>query len=317
MAANPDDLIAKLAAEQHGLLTRAQLLEHGVTAHTVTARVRARRFRLVHRGVYLIGPLVSPRAREMAAVLACGPGAAVSHASAARLWSPAPDRSRSRSPHGAHAVDVTGAIPPVDITIARGDRRHRSGIRVHRAASLEPEDMAILDGIPVTTPVRTLLDLAGVTGRRELEEAVARAERDGLIDRVELRGIVAHRAGRPGSRVLRDLLGGDAPLAITRSEAEERLLALLRKAQLPGPHTNAPIGNYEVDFLWKREQLVVEVDGFAHHASRHRFEGDRRRDATLTARGLRVMRVTWRQIVDEPMAVAARIAQALARSAIS
>lgn len=308
-----DDLITGIAAEQHGLITRAQLLERGVSVGSVSARVRTGRFRLVHRGVYVVGPLVPPGASEMAAVLACGPFAAVSHASAAGLWSPPLDRSRA-NPVSYCKSRTMDAVPLVDITVARGDRRDRAGIRVHRGC-LEPGDVTHIDGIPVTTPVRTLLDLATVLGRRDMEQALARATRDGVVDLAELREIVAARPGRSGSRLLRSLVDSDAPPAMTRSQAEERLLALLRKGQLPGPRTNAPIGACEVDFLWQRERLVVEVDGFAWHGSRRSFEADRRRDASLTAQGFRVMRVTWRQIVEEPEAVIVRIGQVLARSA--
>jgi very-short-patch-repair endonuclease len=128
---------------------------------------------------------------------------------------------------------------------------------------------------------------------------------------------VAARARRSGNRVLRSLLEEGTTPALTLSEAEDRLLDMVRKVGLPEPAANAPIGSVHVDFFWPRERLVVEVDGFAFHSSRRKFESDRRRDAMLTARGLRVMRVTWRQIIDEPETVLVRIAQALARSSDS
>ena len=117
--------------------------------------------------------------------------------------------------------------------------------------------------------------------------------------------------------MLRTLLESEARPAWTRSEAEEQLLALIRKAQLPAPETNVRVGSYEVDFYWRRQQLVVEVDGFAFHAAQRSFENDRRRDAWLAAHGVRVMRVTWRQLTDEPVAVVARLAQTLARAHVS
>jgi very-short-patch-repair endonuclease len=316
MAWKTDDLVARLAGDQHGIVTRAQLLERGITTHDVTARVRRGRFGLVHRGVYAVGPLRSPCTRAMAAVLACGPSAVVSHVAADDLWQPEQLAGWKPVAAGQNARESSSDVP-VDVTIDRGDRRHRPGIRIHRVAFLEAADVTTCVGVPVTTPLRTMLDLAAVVGRRELEQAIGRAERNGLIDRDRLRAWVDARPGRPGSRALRSLLEADAPLAVTRSEAESMLLALIREAQLPAPQTNVSIDRFEVDFLWPVERLIVEVDGFAFHASRHTFENDRRRDASLTARGFRIMRVTWRQIVAEPVAVAARIAQALVRSAVS
>lgn len=303
MARHADHMIAELAADQRGLVTRAQLLQRGITAATVAARVRAERFRVVHRGVYLVGPVTVPQAKPMAAVLACGAGAALSHISAAESWRQLPVKANG------------GASAPIDVAVSGRDCGHRPGIRIHRVALLEAADVTALEGIPITTPLRTLIDLASVVGGRELEQAIARAERNGQVDRDELRAAVATRPGRSGNRLLRCLPGqGDGP-AFTRSEAEDRLFALVRKVGLPIPATNVSLRSYEVDFLWRRERLVVEVDGFAFHSSRRRFENDRSRDAALTARGFRVMRVTWRQLIDEPDTVLVRIAQALARGA--
>jgi very-short-patch-repair endonuclease len=158
-----------------------------------------------------------------------------------------------------------------------------------------------------------VLDLATVLSSRDLERVLAQAERLNYLDQRTLQSLATNHAGRPGAPILRALLQQEAGPALTRSEAEARFLALIRKAQLPAPETNVPVGEYEVDFLWRRERLVVEVDGFAFHSSRQHFETDRLRDARLTARGLIVMRVTWRQVVHEPTATVARLAQSLAR----
>lgn len=246
-----DESIARLAADQHGIVTRAQLLERGITPHGVSARVRNGRFGLLHRGVYAVGPFRSPRAKEMAAVLACGEGAVVSHTSADTVWQPeqpgnppapgqAEQPTRRGRPGQARAGNAAKAGRlgrgrngelPVDVTIDRGDRRHRPGIRIHRVASLEPADVTTRDGIPVATPLRTLLDLATVVGRRELEQAIGRAERNGLVDHEQLRAMVDSRPGRPGSRVAEParcrrasrphaLRGGEsAPHAVARGAA--------------------------------------------------------------------------------------------------
>ena len=148
---------------------------------------------------------------------------------------------------------------------------------------------------------------------RELERAVADAQRRRLTTRGALVSVLARYPGRAGTRALRALLETRGAPALTRSEAEERLLTLTRKGQLPAPDVNVRVGPYEVDFLWREARLVVEVDGFAFHRDRDAFEADRRRDAELAARGFNVIRVTWRRLIDEPEAVLVRIGQALAR----
>lgn len=298
-----EDRIRAIVARQHGVISRGQLLEAGLSPGVIDGRVRTRRLRPLHRGVYLYGALTGPlrpvRSGEMAAVLACGRGSVVSHESAASLW----DIMRPR-----------GGGEPVHVTHTGGDRR-RPGIRTHRVTSLPETHVADVGGIPVTAPARTLLDLAGRVGSRALEQAVARAERRALIDVGELKVFVQSVGPRPGTPALRKTLDLGEP-ALTRSEAEERFLALVRQGCLPAPRLNALIGPYEVDFLWPPQAVAVEVDGFAHHSSRRVFENDRRRDADLAARGIHVLRVTWRQLVDEPHAVLVRVARTLALSAV-
>ena len=294
--------ITAIAAMQHGVVARPQLLEAGLTPRMVQSRVASGQLCPLHRGVYLLGNLRGrlqpPRAREMAAVLACGPGTVVSHRSAAGLWDLLP------SP---------GPLAPleIDVTVGATARPRRPGIRARRCVDLDPGETGVVVGIPVTTPVRTLQDLATVVGAQELNRAAARAERRNLVQREELAALVARRHGRRGVEVLRVALGEGGPM-LTRSEAEERFLAMVGNGRLPVPETNVVVGGHEVDFLWRAERLVVEVDGFGFHASRHSFENDRRRDAELTGAGLRVVRITWRQIMREPGATLVRLAQALA-----
>lgn len=292
-----EDRVAAAAARQHGVVARAQLVEAGLSPSAVARRLRAGRLRPLHRGVYLVGPLSPARAPEMAAVLASGPGAVVSHLSAASLWGVYPGRA--------------GA--PVDISVA-ANRGRRPGIRVHRVVGLNAEERTVLDGIPITTPGRTLVDLAAAVGSRELEGAVARAEREGLVAPDALPALVARYRGRPGTPALRAVLEAGGGPALTRSEAEARFLGLVREAGLPAPEANVRVGRYEIDFLWRAEGIAVEVDGFRHHASRPRFEGDRRKDALLLSGGIKVVRLSWRQITREAMATAVQIGQALARA---
>jgi very-short-patch-repair endonuclease len=299
---SPERAIDGLARRQHGVVARAQLVRLGLGPRAIDRRIQAGRLRRLHRGVYAVGAIRAPNEAEMAAALACGNGSAVSHRFASALWHLLPYPARDR------AVDVT--VP---------DRRARSrpGIRVHRGKRLRADELTKVSGIPVTTPARTLLDLAAEVTARELEQAVAEAQRRGLTSRERLRALLARHRGRPGTRRLRAVLEAPERPALTRSRAEDRLLALIRKARLPGPDVNARIGPYEVDFLWRDACLVVEVDGYAFHSGRTSFESDRRRDADLAARGLTVIRVTWHQLVDEPEATLVRLGQTLARSKAS
>jgi very-short-patch-repair endonuclease len=264
--------------------------------NAVDRRLKSQRLKRVHTGVYLVGPVMPPRAREMAAVLACGERSVLSHRSAAALWKLLPYPANS-------LVDVT--VPIVD----RG--RSRRGIRVHRVQRLETDETTRCDGIPTTTPARTILDLAADVGARELERAVAQAERRHLASEAKLHALLARYPRRPGSAALRRLLQRSQRPAFTRSEAEERLLSLIRRAGLPSPEVNVQLEDIEVDFLWREQGLVVEVDGFRYHSSQADFERDRRRDAELLARGLRVLRVSAAQILHEPEATVVRIGQAL------
>lgn len=300
MTASMDERIAALAGRQHGVVTRSQLLTMGVTRRMVDSRLRAKRLLPLHRGVYrlgtLRGPLQPERAREMAAVLACGPGAVLSHRSAAWIWELLPR-------------PVAGAS--VDVTVPNRARPLRPGIRSRSSTDLSPDETTVRGGIPVTTPGRTLRDLTTAIGFRDLGRATARAERRKLIDADDLQILAARQEGRPGAVLLRALASGKESPAFTRSEAEERFLDLVRRGGLPTPKTNVPVQGHEVDALWRDEGLAVEVDGFGFHDSRTAFENDRLRDAELAAVGIRTMRVTWRQIVDKPNETLVRVAQAL------
>lgn len=229
-------------------------------------------------------------------MLACGGDAVVSHRSAVRLWQVGAGRASANLVH---------------ITVSGGDRGRLPGIRVHRM-TLRRQEVTTLDGIAVTTLARTIFGLASVSGARELRQTLARAarERETILD--EVKALIARYPGRRGVRVLRGLLEGGKPPVFTRSEAEERFLTLIRRTGLPHPEVNTRVEGCEVDFLWRSHRLVVEVDGFAYHASRVRFERDRRRDGMLATRGFHVIRVTWQQIVRESEAMLVRLAQVLA-----
>lgn len=294
--ASADDVILRLASARHGVVTRAQLVRAGVSGDRVDRRLKAGRLEPMHRGVYRVGPIRAPRAREMAAVFACGESGVVSHRSAAVLW----------------LLSARPGSGRVEISTSRGDHARRPGIHVHRTRTLLADEVTKLDGIPITTVARTLYDLAGVAPRHHVERALVKAVSRGLTSRAALDSLLARHRRHPGASRFRALLERDVPLAATRSEAEDLFLALVRKAQLPTPAVNTTVCGYEVDFVWRAERFAVEIDGYAHHSSAAMFDGDRRRDSVLAAAGVHGTRVTWEQLVKEPEAVLVRLAQALA-----
>jgi very-short-patch-repair endonuclease/predicted transcriptional regulator of viral defense system len=287
----PEAWVLAAAARQHGLVTTAQLLGAGWSKDVVAAHVRSGWLRRRHRGVYLVGPLDTPHTRAMAATLAAGPGALLSHYPAAVLW---------------------GLRPPTDgpMHVTRPAGAHsRPGIIVHRAA-LHPADATHRHGIPVTSAARTLLDLAAATTLDELDRAVNEARVNRVVSDHALSEQFSRYPRHRGTVALKEVQRTEPKL--TRSEAERLALDLIRKAGLPAPEVNSPLHGYEVDLLWRDARLVVEIDGYAFHSSRRSFENDRRRDQHLAALGYRVIRVTWRQLTEEREAVVATITRALA-----
>lgn len=199
----------------------------------------------------------------------------------------------------------------VDIAVDSARRVERSGVRIHRCILL-PEDIGQIDGVPITTLARTIFDLAAVLTSRELERVLA-TEREDPDVRHQLRRLLERHSTRSGTRSLRELLRRDAPL-LTRSEAEEKLLQLVRSAGLPEPETNVAVHGYEVDCFFQEARLIVEVDGYAWHRSRRAFHRDRERDAVLSAAGIQVVRLTWRQLAAHRGRTLAELAMAIARN---
>ena len=220
----------------------------------------------------------------MAAVLAHGPDALLSHRAAVALW------ELRLTPSG-----------PVDVSVPVRSRRSRKGIRVHSVAALHEDDRAVIDGIPVTALHRTLLDYAEVARPQQVRLAIEAAERRELFDLWKVTQLLERARGRRGVKVLNAVLAdvrGPAPW--TDSELERRFLAVVRAAGLPEPQANLLLEGYRVDFYWSSARLIVEVDGYAFHKSRSEFEADRRRDTKLMLAGYRVLRVTQRRIEFEP-----------------
>jgi len=287
-----------LAASQHGLATRQQLVSLGFSPRTIAARVESGRYRAIHRGVYLIGPVAAPGAFELAAVLAYGDGTYASHQTAAAL---------RRLPLPAQPASV-------HVTVVGRNARSRRGVTAHLASSLEADEHQILDGIPITTPARTVLDLAAALDLDDLEHLLAEAQGRNRSTLDQLHALIDRYPSRRGRRRLRGLLEQGDP-ARTRARSERRLLALIRRAGLPAPETNAFLCGHEVDFLWRRERMVVEVDGHAWHAARPARERDSLRDQELVTRGYLVLRVTWLQITGRSEALVARLGAVLAQRA--
>jgi very-short-patch-repair endonuclease len=252
--------------------------------------------RRLHRGVYLLGPILSVHAQAMAAGLACGPSALVSHYAGACLCKLLP---------------LPAQFDAVDITVTSGRVETQPGIRVHRTTWLRPHERRERDGIPVTAPLRTLIDLASSCTVRELEGAIAEAFALGLVNKRMLERAVENARGRRGVARIRALIGTDRRPSRTRSNPERALLHLLRAARIDGFETNVRIGRWEVDFYWRDLGLVVEVDAYATHSSPWAFERDRRKTTDLEDRGLKVHRVTDIQIEREPKPVVAQIQRRL------
>jgi very-short-patch-repair endonuclease/predicted transcriptional regulator of viral defense system len=284
-----DRKIARLATRQHGVVARRQLEAVGLGRGAVTHRVAAGRLHRVHRGVYAVGhPVLTVNGRRMAAVLAAGPGAALSHASAAALW--------EIRPTSATRIDVS-----VQSAAGRGKR---PGLRIHRAASLRADELTEHRGIRVTTVARTLLDLAATLSHRALERALDEAEVQQLYDRTSLVAMARAHAGERGARALTQALDEDADPTLTDSELEELMLALCREQKLEQPIPRAWVAGLRVDFLFAASRLVVETDGYRFHRTRRAFERDRERDAILARAGYRTLRFTHRQLTREPAMVA-------------
>ena len=286
--------LVDMAANHNGLLARKQLLDAGLSRNFIDGRVKCGLLRQAHAGVYQFGPVSPSYARERAALLACN-GGVIGHRSAAALW---------------QVLPAQRAPDPVDVVLCT--QRHRGvrpGIRVHRSVPADDE-ITTIDGVSITTLARTVLDLGTMSGR-DLERALAAGERTQNDLRDQLTMLLARYPKRRGTGTLRTLLADPSSGTFTRSRAEEMLLELVRAAGLPIPEMNVMLHGFEVDCLWRDARLVVEVDSFEYHSSHRAFVRDRRRDSVIIAAGMRVLRLTWRQLTVERDRTLAQLAQAL------
>jgi very-short-patch-repair endonuclease/predicted transcriptional regulator of viral defense system len=275
-----DAAIARLASRQYGVVGRDQLRRVGIGDTPVQRRLVAGRLHRIHRGVYAVGHRsLSQRSFELAAVLACGEDATLSHRSAARHWGLVP---------GAPKIEVT----------CRRSRPPGRGIVVHRSP-LAPEDRVMKEGIPVTTVARTIVDLADIVTQPRLSDALNEAEVKRLFDLAEVERVAARLSRRRGRARLARVLAEWKPRPITRSEAERRFLEICERHGLPRPRVNTNYAGHEIDFLWPGRAVAVEVDGTHTHLTQRAFHRDRQRDRALAAQGIHVVRVTWRDLESE------------------
>jgi very-short-patch-repair endonuclease len=294
----PEREIAQIAARQRALVTRAQLAQLGLGRNAIEYAIARGRLHRRHHGVYSLVPLpaLPPLAPELAAVLACGDAALLSHHSAAATWG-------FRPTFNWH----------IHITAIGSDAgRDRPGIRAHRVGRLDPRDIRRFQGIPITSPARALLDIAPDLSDREVERALDEALIQRLTSHAAINAVLAAYPNSRGVGRLRALADPGRATTQTRSGGEEALLAALRRANIPAPEVNARVGNYTADFLWREQKVIVELDGYDYHRGRAAFERDHERDVEHLRLGFVVIRVTARQLARELEALLVQIATTLA-----
>jgi very-short-patch-repair endonuclease len=271
-----------LARVQHGVVSRRQLLDLGLSRRAIQHRLSTGRLHPTASGVYAVGrPELTQHGRWMSAVLSCGSGAMLSHGSAAALW------------------EIGGEHRGIEITVRAASPRRRPGLRVYRRPTLPECHLASRKDIPVTGIVQTLVDLAATLKPRGVERAVNEADRLDLIDPPALRAQLEVHRCEPGVRPLRAILDRRT-FRLTRSELERLFLPMAAGAGLPVPLTKQWVNGFEVDFFWPDLDLVVETDGLQYHRTPAEQARDRLRDQTHTAAGMIPLRFTHEQVRYEP-----------------
>jgi predicted transcriptional regulator of viral defense system len=285
------EAIRHLAEKQHGVVSRGQLADCGLTDASLARWLDAGRLHRFHRRVYAVGhTALSIDGRLHAALLYAGPGAALSHTTAAWAWS---------------LIDTE----PKRIHLTEPGR-HRSlpEVRIHHSRQVPAHHCR---GFRVTSVARTLVDLGTMIGSRQLRRALAEADFRGLLDRREVEAVL--KRGRPGSKALRAALQSHMPqLAKTLSVLEQRFLEVCESEGLPLPEINAQVGRMRVDAIWRDRMLAVELDGAAAHSGPAAMKRDRRRELALRAEGFRVIRYSWDQVTRRADEVVADLRHLLA-----
>jgi predicted transcriptional regulator of viral defense system len=271
--------VARIAGRQHGVVTRTQLLDAGLSRSSLSRGARSGRLHRVHPGVYRVGHRApSTEARYLAAVLACGDGAVLSGRAAAHLYGLVKD--------GPPAPEVTTVH----------DRRAR-GVITHRVRHLDPADVTRYRSIPITTVARTVVDIATHLTLDELARACHEAEVRHHLTQPQVEATLVRRYNPPGAAKLRAILAGDAPLIL--SKLERAFLTQLRRAALPLPEVNRRVDGRYVDCRWPGRRLTVELDSYRYHHTRHAWEQDRRREREARARGDEFRRYTYGDVCED------------------
>ncbi len=292
--------VADLAARQHGLVTRNQLRSIGMSPGAIGHWASTGRLHRVHLGVFAVGHrALSDRARLLAAVMACGSGAALSHIHAALLWDLLPPWRE---------VELT----PTHVTVPRGSGRgRRPGIVIHRAA-LPATELRALDRIPICSAARTVLDCAEASSARDFERLVDQAITGDRVTRLELDAMAsAHRTRRGAAAIRRLLDAAERFDSVTDSELEEEFIRVVRGAGLPIPALGQRLAGMKVDAMWRAERVVAELDGYRWHRTRFRQDADRQREARVRQLGWIPLRYSATQVFDTPLAVIADLAAVL------
>jgi very-short-patch-repair endonuclease len=295
VAGTRDERIAAIARLQRGRVARRQLRAAGLSYDAISRRVARGFLHPIHSSVFALGhagPI--ELGEETAALLAVREGALLADRSAARLW------GMSVPDDGTIHVVLSGNRGPAP-----------SGVTVHRSRVLSVRDRRIRKGLPVISPARALLDLAVHLATRRLELALDHSLVAHIVRLDDVAELLTRARGHPGAAILRALLDKHRHTTLTRSEAEEMFLALIRRAGLPEPEVNVKIANFEVDFVWPDQRLAVEIDSFEFHSTPWRFERDYRKDSVLRAAELDVLRFTYWQIETDPLVVVAGVARRL------
>jgi putative AbiEi antitoxin of type IV toxin-antitoxin system len=275
-----EGILGKLAASSHGVVTRAELVNAGVTPEEIKSRLASGALILTHRGVFRVGHAApSLEARYLAAVKACGPGSLLAGRAAAHLL---------------HLLKRPPSLPEVLTT----RYRRPTGVRVSRCRVIERTEATCWRGVPVTNVPRTLVDLAAALDppdlARAFHEAVVKHHiKPGAVERV-----LTRRHNWPGARDLRRVIWGDEPVSLSRLESS--FIAGVRRARLPLPETNALADGRYVDCRWPKHRLTVELDSYSYHGTRHAWELDIDRERKARARGDEFRRYTWRDVAEDP-----------------
>ncbi len=284
---NIDRQIAHIAVGQHGNVTRPQLLALGVDRGSIDHRVQTGRLFRIHRGVYAVGrPPNKPIERAAAALLACGPRAALSHGSAMTLWG-----------FWKHWDE------PFEVTLTT--HRRPTDVRIHRSSTLRRRDVTVHHGLSVTSPARTILDMAPRLKPRVLTRLINDARRGNLLSLEDLADVVTRNATHPGAPLLRPHL--DNEQNPTRSDGEDDFPGFCQRHGLPTPLMNATVHGFEVDAYFPEEMLIVELDGWPYHRDRASFESDRDRDATMLMHGIPTVRITYDRLDEREEREASRL----------